>query len=264
MPRSSISPDLVDSPDMSLGGRPPVLAVRLGRGRTGGTTGLSWLIDRARSQGRNIIAADGDRRNATLASFYPDALQPASDDTADVRDWITTVLDQMIETRSSVALDLGGGDRVLADYGRDLAIVEYCMEMGAQPLALYFLGPDRADFDHVLSIFNAGYFKPEHSLLILNENLILQGKRPAGAFKPIMELPEFRQMLGAGAQAINMPLLECMGLMREIGLGFHAAGSNAKGKNGVALGTTRSFAVRRWLNSLEKQLEEAGAKEWLP
>jgi hypothetical protein len=97
----------VSSPE-NPGVRPPVLAVRLGRGRTGGTTGLSLLIDLARSQGRRIIAADGDRRNATLASFYPDAMQPPSDDTADVRDWIadvldkiTDVLDKMVETHSS-------------------------------------------------------------------------------------------------------------------------------------------------------------------
>jgi hypothetical protein len=92
--------------------RAPVLAVRLGRGRTGGTTFLDWLIQRARNQGRELIVADGDRRNADLAALYPgQAMQPPSDDTGDVKEWITSVLIRMTETEQSVALDLGGGIR---------------------------------------------------------------------------------------------------------------------------------------------------------
>jgi hypothetical protein len=256
--------DIVHGSAVAVMDRAPVLAVRLGRGRTGGTTGLSWLIDRARNQGRSVIAADGDRRNATLKSIYPDAMQPASDDTADVRDWITEVLDRMTETQQSVALDLGGGDRVLADYGRDLALLDYCADIGARPLALYFMGPDKADFEHVLSIFRAGYFRPHQSLLVLNENLIPSGKSPAGAFKPVMALPEFGEMLAAGVQPINMPLLPCMDKVRETGIGFYDAGAGKKGANGMPLGPTHRFMVRNWLKAIETQIAEAGATEWLP
>ena len=49
----------------------PVLAVRLGRGRTGGTTVLDFLVQRARRRGTTIKVADGDRRNATLSDLYP-------------------------------------------------------------------------------------------------------------------------------------------------------------------------------------------------
>ena len=48
---------------------PPVLAVRFGRGRTGGTTFLDFLIQRARRAERAVGIADGDTHNATLAQL---------------------------------------------------------------------------------------------------------------------------------------------------------------------------------------------------
>lgn len=244
--------------------RPPVLAVRLGRGRTGGTTGLSWLIDRARNMGREVIPADGDRRNATLKSYYPDATQPPTDETADVKEWLTHVLSQMAESGTSMGLDLGGGDRVLAEYGRDLGLVEFCEEIGAQPLALYFLGPDTADFEHVLTIARAGYFKPERSLLILNENLISGGRTPAGAFEGIISRSEFVDLVRAGMHPINMPTLPCMEAMRELRLGFYDAAAGRAGPGGRVLDPVRRFMVKRWLAHLEKQVANTGATEWLP
>ena len=53
--------------------RPPVLAVRFGRGRTGGTTFLDFLIQRARRAERVVGIADGDTHNATLARFIRQA-----------------------------------------------------------------------------------------------------------------------------------------------------------------------------------------------
>ena len=39
----------------------PVLAIRLGRGRTGGSTFLDFLVQRTRRKGKEIRVADGDR-----------------------------------------------------------------------------------------------------------------------------------------------------------------------------------------------------------
>ena len=66
-------------------------------------------------------------------------------------------------------LDLGGGDRVLQEHGRDLRLVEFCARRGIEPLALYFLGSEDEDLRHVLSIWEAGYFRPRRTLLVLNE-----------------------------------------------------------------------------------------------
>ena len=49
----------------------PVLALRLGRGRTGGSTFLDFLVQRTRRKGKEIRVADGDRLHATLSEWYP-------------------------------------------------------------------------------------------------------------------------------------------------------------------------------------------------
>lgn len=240
----------------------PVLAVRLGRGRTGGTTFLDWLIQRAKNQGRDVIAADADRRNADLAALYPgQAMQPPSDDMGDVKEWISTVLVRMVETGQSVALDLGGGDRVLAEYGRDLALVDFCQETGAQPLALCFLGPDAADLEHVLAIVRAGYFRPARILLVLNENLVPSHKNPASAFEPIIARTEFAKLVSTGAQPVYLPTLPCMDRLRELGLGFYCERGSSGGQ---ALDPVRAFMVRRWVTRLESEIAKAGTTEWLP
>ena len=150
-------------------------------------------------------------------------MQPPSDDTGDVKEWITSVLIRMAEIGQSVALDLGGGDRVLAEYGRDLALVEFCQETGAQPLALCFMGPDAADLEHVLTIVRAGYFRPDRMILVLNENLVPSHKSPAAAFEPIVECGEFVELVSAGAQPVYLPALPCMDRIRQGGLGSTAA-----------------------------------------
>jgi hypothetical protein len=121
----------------------PVLAVGLGRGFGGKSTGLSELVWRARDQGRDVIVADGDTRSRTLAGLFPEAVSPATDELPDVKEWLSGILNRMVEERRSAVLDLGGGDRVLQEYGRDLLLVEFCAEYGIEPLALYFLGPER-------------------------------------------------------------------------------------------------------------------------
>ena len=53
-----------------------VLAVRLGRGRSGGSTCLDWIIQRAQAQGRRVLIGDGTP-NPTLAALYPGTSSPA-------------------------------------------------------------------------------------------------------------------------------------------------------------------------------------------
>jgi len=62
------------------------------------------------------LIGDGDRRNATLAGLYPPgslggASQPETDETADVKDWIRTLVGRMVELNASLVLDLGAGTR---------------------------------------------------------------------------------------------------------------------------------------------------------
>src|SRR3954452_19342753 len=87
----------------------------------------------------------------------------------------------------SAVVDLGGGEQVLQEYGFDLDIVDLCADAGLEPLALYCLGPDEEDLQHALSIWEGGYFRPQRSLLILNEGAIRTGRTVAGAFEKTLK-----------------------------------------------------------------------------
>ena len=247
--------------------REPVLAVRFGRGRTGGSTFLDLLIQLARRAGRPVIVGDGDRGNATLASFYPPknkggALQPRSDDIADVCDWVTEVCSLMGKERTSLALDMGGGDRVLSEHARDMALPEFCEAIGAQPLAIYMVGPDPEDFEHVFRIFKAGYFATERVLLIENESLVRAGKNASGAFEAISSHPGYDEMTEA-ARVIRMPKLACMGELRAAGLSLFGAAAGERGAHGKELSMGHQFQVKAWLNKMEARFSEFGVEEWL-
>jgi hypothetical protein len=240
----------------------PVLAVGLGRGFGGKSTGLSELVWRARDQGRDVIVADGDTRSRTLAGLFPEATSPATDELPDVKEWLSGILNRMVEERRSAVLDLGGGDRVLQEYGRDLLLVEFCDEYAIEPLALYFLGPEEEDLKHVLAIWEAGYFRPKRTFLVLNEGVIREGRTMAGAFGPTLGDPGVAGMIAAGAVPVLMKRLACMDLVRRSGLGFYGAASGAKGATGRPLDPTYAFMVRKWLRDLEG--ERAAQAGWLP
>lgn len=246
-----------------------VLAVRMGRGRTGGSTLLDWLVQRARSEGRSVAVGDGDRRNPTLAGLYPPgtpggASQPPTDETADVKDWITAQLGEMVGQGCSLVLDLGGGDRVLSEYGRDLGLVEFCEATGIEPLALFMSGPEVDDWEHVLTIWRAGYFRPGRALLVFNEHLVAQGRTPTGAFDAIMRRPEMDQMMAEGMRVAFMPRLPCMVEMRRAGLSFLDAVANKPGADGKPLDPVRQFMVAGWHKRMLGELGDAGALDWLP
>lgn len=246
-----------------------VLALRLGRGRTGGSTLLDLLIQLARAAGRNVLVCDGDRRNPTLASLYPPgtpggATQPPSDEGPDSKEWLSDSISEAVQTEASLVCDMGAGDRTVQDYVRDMDLVELCLAVGREPLGLFFSGPDMDDFEHILSIWRAGYFRPQRSLLVLNEHLVPQGRTPLGAFDAIMSRPEFLELAQDGMETIMLPRLPCLDAMRQAGLGFMDAAAGRPGLKGVPLDPVRQFMVKQWIAKVLANLARVGATEWMP
>lgn len=253
--------------------RPPaarkVFCLRGGRGRTGGSTLIDVLVQRARASGRAVLVGDGDRRNPTLAGLYPPegpggATQPVSDETADVKDWITGELGRMVAAGSSLALDLGGGDRVMQEYGRDLGLVRFCARHGFTPVAFYTCGPDMDDFDHVLTVHRAGYFAPEASVLVFNQALVRAGQSAATAFAAIRARPEVAELQQAGMKMMLMPNLPCMPAVRAARLSFRGAAAGKAGADGKPFDPARAFMVEDWLDALEAAFADLGLEEFLP
>lgn len=262
--RRQASPAMV-----SASAAPPVVVVRMGRGRTGGSTLLDWAIQWSRSQGHAVMIADGDRRNPTLAGLYPPetpggAIQPPTEEMPDVMAWVGDALSTVATDRVSLVLDLGGGDRVLAEVARDVAPVEFCEAHGIKSLALFVCGPEQDDFEHILAIYRAGYFQASRSLLVLNEHLVPRGRTPAGAFDGILARPEIPEMLDTGMLIVLMPRLPCMDHLRASGLTIMDAVANKPGKDGKPLDPLRQFMVVTWHKRMIEAFTKVGALAWLP
>lgn len=254
-------------PETDLSRRAIVL--RQGRGRQGGTTALDLLIQLARTEGRPVLVGDGDRNNSSLALFYPPgseggASQPPTGETEDVKDWITETVADAIRLGSSLVIDLGGGDRVMEEYGRDLGLVEFCEAKGFNPLGLFFCGPEESDLRHVLSLWNADYFRPRRSVVVFQEYLVPRGRTPAGAFDKLLSSPEMEQLLADGMQFVFLPRLPCMEEVRKLGIGFSDAAAGKRGIEGKPLDPVRQFMVEQWIGKVQKEFARIGATEWLP
>jgi hypothetical protein len=246
-----------------------VLAVRHGRGRTGGSTFADFLIQRARREGRDIIVGDGDRRNATLAGLYPPgtaggAQQPSSDQTPDVKDWIGQLVGKMVEDQASLIFDLGGGDQALAEFCRELSLSEFCESVGVAPLSIYMIGPDIEDFDHILTIHRSKAFEARRSVLVLNESLVRAGKTPEGAFDAILDRPEVMGMMEEGMRILFMPRIIHIDDVRRAGLSFYDAMEGKTGKGGKPLDPLKQFSLKAWLGRMENQFSAEGIAGWLP
>ncbi len=235
----------------------PVLAVGLGRGFGGKSTGLAEMVWRAQAAKRDVLVADGDALSSTLSTLFSGAMKPPTAELPDVKEWMSKVLNAVARGRSAV-LDLGGGDRVLQEYGRDLRLIEFCAHRRIDPVAVYFLGPEEEDLRHVVSIWEAEYFRPERSILMLNEGVIRTGQTVHGAFERTMKDPAFIAMVQKGARPVLMTKLACMDAVRKAGLGFYDVASDDK------IDLVEQFMVEDWLATLEHARTEAGVAGWLP
>ncbi len=238
--------------------RKPALVIGFGRGFSGKSTLLSEIAWRAKNQGRSTIVADFDARSQTLADLFPDAMVPASEELPDVKSAFTKLLNRMTTEKTSAVVDFGGGDRFMLEYGKDLELVEYCELFDIDPVALYVLGPEAEDLKHVLSIYEAGYFRPERTILVMNEGVIREGKTVIGAFEKTTKDPGFQKMLADGAKPMRVTRMACMDLVKDARLNFYEATGSGQ------LDPVEGFMLTKWIKGLEAKRQKLGVADWLP
>jgi hypothetical protein len=243
---------------VSAADRSPVLAIGFGRGFGGKSTLLSEVAWRAINQGRSVIVADFDARSKTLADLFPGAVVPQTEELPDLKTEFSKLLNRMAKEKSSAVVDLGGGDRLMLEYGRDLRLVEFCQRRGIEPLAIYVLGPEVEDLRHCLSIYEAAYFRPQRTLLMLNEGVIREGRTVVGAFEQTMAHPDFQRMVSNGAVPMLMTRLPCMDAIKERRLNFYEAAT------GGQLDPVEEFMLDDWLADLEAKRQKFNVADWLP
>jgi hypothetical protein len=241
--------------------RKPVLAIGFGRGFGGKSTLLTEVAQRAVNQGRKVIVADFDARSKTLADLFPDAMVPPTEELPDVKAAFSKLLNRMTQELTSAVVDFGGGDRFMLEYGRDLELVEYCQMFDIDPVAIYVLGPEVEDLRHCLSIYEAGYFRPERTILVLNEGVIREGKTVVGAFEKTTKDPGFQKMIADGAKPLLLTKLPCMDLVKDARLNFYEAAVRG---GDAPLDPVEGFMLMKWLKGLEAKRVKLGVADWLP
>jgi hypothetical protein len=251
------------------------LLIRAGRGRTGGSTGLDLAVQRARYQGRRVKPLDGDLRSRTLSSLYPakdeqghpiqdGASSPATDELPDIKAWLSAEFDSMVEERASRVLDLSGGDRVMQEYVRDLALMDFCRGFGIDPTVAVVLGPDMEDFRHAFQLLRSGEFRCDRTMIVLNEGVIRHGQTTSGAFEPILGHPDFEAIVRDGARPVFVRRLTSMATLRERGLGFYDVLAGKPDKAGAKASPTLFHMTKTWIETFEREHEKARVAQWLP
>ena len=218
------------------------------------------------------------RRTAepTLSALYPaqdetgkpirdGASFPKSDELPDIKEWLSAELDSMVDEQVSRVLDLSGGDRVMQEYVRDLALMDFCRDFGVEMTVAVYLGPDMEDFRHATQLLVSGEFKCDRTLLVLNEGVIRQGQTTVGAFDPIVGHPDFQMLLAEGVRFAFLRRLTCMSVLKERNLRFYDVLAAKDGGAGPKVSPTLFHMTRTWLDTFEREwTSDFKVIEWLP
>jgi hypothetical protein len=245
----------------------------LGRGRTGKTTWARWAVERARLAGRDVAAADGDRNNGTLGSFYRDARSPAAGDDATMTAWLENLTEETITRRGSLVLDMGGGDRAFATVAQHHGFNEVLPAEGVDLVAWYFLAGGRDDAETLVHMEAMG-FQPPRTVIVLNEGLA--PVLPAGQdpFAAALRAKSVQRVLDRGAKLLRMPAtpLATMVAADALFIGIHDAAHRGvpRDENGLPhraakpLDMWRGNELKRWLAAMEERHAAAEVTPWLP
>lgn len=247
--------------------------VLLGRGRTGKTTWARWAIERARAAGREVAVADGDRNNATLGSFYPDASSPAASDDVSVTAWMEELAEGTILNRGRLVLDMGGGDRSFATVAERHGFNDVLPAEGVDLTAWYFLAGGRDDFE-TLAQMEAQGFRPPRTVIVLNEGLAPVVPADQDPFTAALRAKSVRAVLDRGAKLLRMPAVPLATMVEAdnlfVGIRDAAGGGVPRDEAGLPhagarpLNLWRRNELKKWLAAMEERHAEAGVLAWLP
>jgi hypothetical protein len=234
----------------------PRTVFAVGRGGRGKTVAYRWMIDRALNQGRQIIIADADRTNQTLAAFFGElVVSPPSAADDDMRPWLDGLLEKAISERQSLIVDLGGGDQLLKHAALELGLAEFLTGNGVTPVVLHFVGADSDDLAYLRETERNGLLAPEKTAIVFNAGVVPAGVSLDAAWTKHENDPALQAAIARGAQLVRMPRLACMTLLDDKRLRF----TNA---NASQIGLTNTQRVLMWLRDMERSFGPIAS--WLP
>jgi hypothetical protein len=210
-----------------------------------------------------IVIGDCDRNNQTLTSFFGDAVErPAHPDDDSVVTWLNVAIDDMMETRVSLLLDMGGGDLVLPRYASSMQLPGFLESEGICPVAMHFVGPAIDDLATLHEIEQSRAFCPEATIIVLNAGLIRDTRAPDLAFQAVREHPTLLSAIKRGAKVVVMPKLGCMHEVDKRRLSFADAQAGRVKAGQEPLGPTMRQMVALWRRAMDAAFSPV--ESWLP
>lgn len=243
---------------LDLSGRPKCWLV-VGRGRTGKTTLIRWIGERAASSDNEVVLADLDRTNATLTSYMSGVVRAPTLDDAGTVQWLQKIIGNTMTNQVSTLIDLGGGDTALIQLAGEVPDMPAMVhETGAELVVAYLLGPQPDDLSPLATLRNRG-FSPAATVLILNEGLLGAGVDPETGFASVQGHSVFRAAVDAGAIVVRFPRLIPAAEIEKRRISFIEARDALVQP---ALGPFDRARIRQWLDRMD--YEFAPVATWLP
>jgi Zeta toxin len=253
---------LAAKPGVDLSGKPKIVFF-VGRGKTGKTTAIRWAAERAVVAGRSLIMADMDPTNDTFAAYVADVarLSDPSDPAMALR-WLNKLLQHALEKKSSLLVDLGGGDTVLRRLVAQTPDLVPMIEAGGAALvAFYTLGPQEEDLSPLAVMTGLG-FRPTGTAIILNEAMAELGQTREAAFGRILRHSIFHHAVVNGAVPMWMPRLIPAQEIEIRRLPFQEAVDGRTGQAKTPLGPFDRSRTYHWLRAMGTNFK--GVETWLP
>lgn len=256
MPAREPEPEIAQGKD--LAGKAKIVFAA-GRGKTGKTTLLRWLTETSLLTQRSVILADIDPTHAALSQYFEGVSRPESDDPAGVRDWLLSLLDYAVSSRTSAIIDLGGGDTTLRGIVSELpGLCGEIEDAGLATVAFSLAGREPEDLVPALSLCDRG-FSPTAQAIVFNEFAVPAGETRARAFARALGSEPYREVSGASALTLWMPRLFCAEAIEVRRAGFRLA---LDGRCDPALGMIDRTRLRTWLAAMDRRF--SGVRSWLP
>ena len=257
-PRQAHAAEQPPATGVDLSGRNKVIFAA-GRGKTGKTTFLRWVAEKALAEGRPFLMADIDPTNASFASYFEDVSRPDTDDPAGVNRWLQSFIEYAVQEQISAVIDMGGGDTTLRTLATEMpGFAQQIEEAGLIPVNFYLAGSQPDDMAPVATMAARGY-RPRARAIILNESAAEVGLSREQAFGRVIRNRAFLDEMKTGAVNLWMPRLHAADAVESRRSTYALAGA---GQTTPPLGLFDRSRVRDWLDRMDRAFE--GVRSWMP
>lgn len=231
----------------------------VGRGKTGKTTLLRWMAEKALASGKSFLMADIDPTNASFASYFEGVSRPDTDDPAGVSRWLQAFIEYAVKNQTTAMIDLGGGDTTLRTLATEMpGFADQIEEAGLVPVSFYLAGTQPDDLAPIATLAARG-FSPRARAVVLNESAADVGLSRQQAFMRVVRNRVLLDQLGGGTINLWMPRLHAADAVESRRSTFSAA---RDGQTKPPLGIFDRSRVKSWLEAMDTQFH--GVQSWMP